>query len=133
MLTFVCEMLIHGWLPQLKVAASLLSPIFRLPLGRHLNMAAPQAEEVQKRLTRPPGVQNPERPSALASRRQQSPRPVETVVAKAKIQTQSDGSDNGGRGATAEAVVVESKARPDQSGDGLVKSMDDGDHVRVAG
>ncbi|KAI7606693.1 hypothetical protein KC343_g13329, partial [Hortaea werneckii] len=112
-------------------------------------MAAPQAEEVQKHpknstdrqhlqanpplgLARPPGVQNPERPSALASRRQQSPRPVETEVAKTKIQTQSDGSDNGGRGATAEAVVVEFKARPDRTGDGLVKTMDDGDHVRAA-
>ncbi|KAI7606719.1 hypothetical protein KC343_g13324, partial [Hortaea werneckii] len=113
-------------------------------------MAALQAEEIQKHpksstdrqhlqanpllgLARSPGVQNPERPSALASRRQQSPRPVETEVAKAKIQTQSDGSDNGGRGATAEAVAVESKARPDHTGDGLVKNMDDGDHVRVTG
>ncbi|KAI7267444.1 hypothetical protein KC345_g7931 [Hortaea werneckii] len=133
----------------LKVAASLLSPTIHWPLGRHLNKAAPQAEKVQKHtkistdrqhlqantplgLARPPGAQNPERPSALASRRQQSPRPVETEVAKVKIQTQSDGSDNEGRGATAEAVLVESKARPDHLGDGLVEKMDDGDQVRAA-
>ncbi|KAI7101752.1 hypothetical protein KC365_g5875 [Hortaea werneckii] len=111
-------------------------------------MAAPQTEEVQKHpknfedrqhlhsippqgLTRPSGVQNAERPSALASRRQQSPRPVETEVAKAKIQTQSDRTDNRGRGDTIGGVVVESNARPDRIGDSRDENNDGGHRVRA--
>lgn len=113
-------------------------------------MATPQAEEVQKHpknpedrqhlhaippqgLARPPGVQNSERPSALASRRQQSPRPVETEVAKAKIQTQIDGTDNGGRRPTIKDVVIEPNAGPDHTGGSMVKNKDICNDVREAG
>ncbi|KAI7215645.1 hypothetical protein KC333_g5331 [Hortaea werneckii] len=112
-------------------------------------MAAPQAEEVQKHsknpedrqhlraippqgLSRPSGVQNPERPSALASRRQQSPRPVETELAKANIQAQSDGTDNGGRDDTIEGVVVESNPRPAHTGDRRDENKDGGNRIRAS-
>ncbi|KAI6880122.1 hypothetical protein KC360_g7446 [Hortaea werneckii] len=112
-------------------------------------MAASQAKEIQKHprnatgqqhthvilpsgLARPPGVQSPDRPSALASRRQQSPRPVETE-AKAKPQTQSDGTENGGKAATAAGVCVEPKAGPDCTGESMMKNNDGGDRVRAAG
>ncbi|KAI7364948.1 hypothetical protein KC354_g5284 [Hortaea werneckii] len=111
-------------------------------------MAAPQAEEVQKHpknfedrqhlhsipsqgLTRPSGVQNPERPSALASRRQQSPRPVETEVAKARIEAQSGGTDNGGSGPTIEGVAIEPNAGAGHTGDRRDKNKDGGRCVRT--
>ncbi|KAI7532257.1 hypothetical protein KC331_g13678 [Hortaea werneckii] len=111
-------------------------------------MAAPQAEEVQKHpklpadrqhlhaippqgLARPPGVQTSERPSALASRRQQSPRPVETEVAKAKIQTQSDGADKGRSGPTIEGVAIEPNAGPGHIGDRRDENKDGGHRVRT--
>ncbi|GAB1735742.1 hypothetical protein NU219Hw_g5090t1 [Hortaea werneckii] len=112
-------------------------------------MAASQAGEAQKHsknatgkqhthaipppgLARPPAVQNPERPSALASRRQQSPRPVETEVTKGKIQTQSDGTDNGGRVPTIEGVVIELNAGPaDRTGDSRDRNKDGGHRVRA--
>ncbi|RMY39015.1 hypothetical protein D0866_02204 [Hortaea werneckii] len=115
------KMSIHGFLSKAEeVHKHSKNPEDR----QHLHAIPPQS------LARPPGVQNPERPSALASRRQQSPRPVETEVAKAKIQTQSDGTDNGGRDATVEGVVVESNARPGRTGDRRDENKDGGHCVR---